>query len=144
MPIKTTTKTKSLLENSLSEDLLPRTFRDALNITRPLGIRYLWIDSLCIIQDDPEDWQAEAVQNDTYLGSANNIAASDALDSTQGCFPEENDAVDSVTESSLDPSDRAVIEGPGPHVFVYQQQGQQQGQLLSTMIRSQGRTPPKL
>ncbi|KAM6507111.1 hypothetical protein FALCPG4_018500 [Fusarium falciforme] len=145
VPIQTTTKTKSLFEEFLSEDLLPRTFRDAVNITRSLGIRYLWIDSLCIIQDDPEDWQAEAVQmRDTYLGSTINIAASDALDSTQGCFLEDNDVMDSVTESSLDPSDRAAIEGPGPRVFVYQQQDQQQGQLLSTMIRFQARTPRKL
>jgi len=31
---------------------LPKTFRDAVAITRALGVRYLWIDSLCIIQDD--------------------------------------------------------------------------------------------
>ncbi|KAJ4205045.1 hypothetical protein NW759_014709 [Fusarium solani] len=145
VPIKTTTKTKSLFEESLSEDLLPRTFRDAVNITRSLGIRYLWIDSLCIIQDDQEDWQAEAVKmRGIYLGSTINIAASDALDNTQGVFLEDNDVMDSVTESSLDASDRAAIEGPGPRVFVYQQQDQQQGQLLSTMIRFQARTPRKL
>jgi hypothetical protein len=33
-------------------DTLPKTFQDAINITRMLGIRYLWIDSLCIIQND--------------------------------------------------------------------------------------------
>lgn len=41
VPIKTTTKTKSLFEESLSVDLLPQTFRDAVKITRSLGIRYL-------------------------------------------------------------------------------------------------------
>jgi hypothetical protein len=33
-------------------ELLPKTFQDVIYITRRLGIRYLWIDSLCILQDD--------------------------------------------------------------------------------------------
>lgn len=33
-------------------DQIPKTFQDAITLTRQLGIRYLWIDSLCIIQDD--------------------------------------------------------------------------------------------
>lgn len=39
---------------------LPRTFREAIQITRLLQVRYLWIDSLCIIQDVPADWEVEA------------------------------------------------------------------------------------
>ncbi|KAM0424952.1 hypothetical protein ACHAPT_009753 [Fusarium lateritium] len=39
---------------------LPRNFRDAIIITRNLGIRYLWIDSLCIIQDSKSDWEVES------------------------------------------------------------------------------------
>jgi hypothetical protein len=35
---------------------LPANFRDAITVTRSLGFRYLWIDSLCIIQDTAEDW----------------------------------------------------------------------------------------
>ncbi|KAL6814919.1 heterokaryon incompatibility domain-containing protein [Trichoderma sp. SZMC 28015] len=41
---------------------LPPTFRDAVNITRNLSVRYLWIDSLCIVQDDPHDWQIESAK----------------------------------------------------------------------------------
>jgi hypothetical protein len=36
---------------------LPANFQDAITITQQLGIRYLWIDSLCIIQDSHEDWR---------------------------------------------------------------------------------------
>lgn len=41
---------------------LARNFRDAISITRPLGERYLWIDSLCIIQDSLSDWERESSQ----------------------------------------------------------------------------------
>jgi len=39
---------------------MPKTFRDAVAVTRRLGLRYVWIDSLCIIQGDAEDWALEA------------------------------------------------------------------------------------
>ncbi|TQN65244.1 hypothetical protein CSHISOI_10188, partial [Colletotrichum shisoi] len=42
--------------------LLPPSFQQAIEMTRKLGIRYLWIDSLCIIQDDKGDWEKEAAQ----------------------------------------------------------------------------------
>ena len=41
---------------------LPKTYRDAIHITRSIGIRCLWIDSLCIIKDDELDREAE-IQN---------------------------------------------------------------------------------
>ncbi|KXH25684.1 hypothetical protein CSAL01_03657 [Colletotrichum salicis] len=41
---------------------LPQGYRDAIGLTRKLGIRYIWIDSLCIIQDDKDDWRAEAAR----------------------------------------------------------------------------------
>ncbi|KAK4167805.1 heterokaryon incompatibility protein-domain-containing protein [Cladorrhinum sp. PSN259] len=41
-------------------DTLPATMVDAVRVARSLGIRYLWIDSLCILQDSPGDWQVES------------------------------------------------------------------------------------
>ena len=41
-------------------DTLPHIFTEAIRITRYLGFKYLWIDSLCIIQDSKSDWTAEA------------------------------------------------------------------------------------
>ena len=35
-------------------------FQDAVTVTRKIGIRYLWIDSLCIIQDSRQDWERES------------------------------------------------------------------------------------
>jgi hypothetical protein len=41
-------------------DTMPQAFRDAVIVARTLNIPYLWIDSLCIIQDDTRDWQIES------------------------------------------------------------------------------------
>ncbi|KAF4632256.1 hypothetical protein G7Y89_g5874 [Cudoniella acicularis] len=66
---------------------LPRTFQEAIRITRNFGIRYLWIDSLCIIQGSSEDWKREAaMMGEVYRHSWCNIAASKARDGHGGCF----------------------------------------------------------
>ena len=66
---------------------LPNTLRDAIIITRKLGYRYIWIDSLCIIQDSPADWQREAVtMGRVYSQSVCTIAALWAPHSDAGCF----------------------------------------------------------
>lgn len=64
---------------------LPQTFADAVTATRVLGIRYLWIDSLCIIQDSPEDWSEQAPCMAGIYGNAHlTISADAASDSTRG------------------------------------------------------------
>lgn len=69
----------------ISMAVLPQNFRDAIIITRMLGIQYLWIDSLCIIQDSPEDWlQESAMMGEIYKNSLITIAATNAKESTAG------------------------------------------------------------
>ncbi|KAK7914418.1 hypothetical protein PG985_012121 [Apiospora marii] len=70
---------------SISHSSLPPSFQDAVTITRSLGIRYLWIDALCIIQDSAADWATESakmasVYGDSYL----TIAADSSSDSFGG------------------------------------------------------------
>ena len=66
---------------------LCKTFQDAVIIARALVFRYLWIDSLCIIQDGYHDWQNEsASMYNIYSSSALNIATADAEDGSIGCF----------------------------------------------------------
>ncbi|KAF7940856.1 uncharacterized protein EAE97_007041 [Botrytis byssoidea] len=68
-------------------DKLCKTFRDAIYIARVLGFSWLWIDSLCIIQGDPEDWSKEASRMASVYGlSSLNIAATAAPDGTIGCL----------------------------------------------------------
>lgn len=55
----------------------PATFQDAIDVTRKLGVKFLWIDTICIIQDDAADWEREAVNmSQIYRRSMLTIAAS--------------------------------------------------------------------
>jgi hypothetical protein len=73
---------KGIAWNELSE-----TFQNAIVITEKLGLRYLWIDSLCIIQDNLLDWEIESKNMaDIYEGSMLTIAAAKAQDNKAGCF----------------------------------------------------------
>ncbi|KAL6691323.1 heterokaryon incompatibility domain-containing protein [Trichoderma pleuroticola] len=64
---------------------LPKTFQDAVTVTRALGVPYLWIDSLCIIQEDEKDWESEATRMEEVFSSAYcTIAASRGTSSLSG------------------------------------------------------------
>jgi hypothetical protein len=62
--------------------------RDAILITKRFGVRYLWIDALCIIQDSKDDWDDQAKQMARiYKNSLLTIAAAaGTADRAQGCF----------------------------------------------------------
>jgi len=67
-------------------DELPLTFQDAVDITRKLDIRYLWIDSLCIVQDQPEDVKKEtAAMGQVYGQSYCTLAAASSRNEHEGC-----------------------------------------------------------
>ncbi|PVH99186.1 HET-domain-containing protein, partial [Periconia macrospinosa] len=71
------------------------TFTEAIEITRRLGLLYVWIDSLCIIQDSVRDWQQEYPRMcNVYKRSYCNIAATSATDDTMGCFWERDIGID--------------------------------------------------
>ncbi|KKY28927.1 putative heterokaryon incompatibility [Diplodia seriata] len=72
-------------QNGIPIDTIPKTLHDAILVTRVLGIQYLWIDALCIIQDDASDWQQEAIQmGQIYRNAAATIVAAAATTSNQG------------------------------------------------------------
>jgi hypothetical protein len=49
------------MQQAIPLNLLPKTIQDAIKVTRMLGIEYLWVDSICIVQDDSKDFQKESV-----------------------------------------------------------------------------------
>jgi hypothetical protein len=76
----------------------PPTFKDAIKVTRLLGFRYLWIDSICILQgsdtEAQKDWLAESRRmRDYYKECVLCIAADDAPSDEEGFLntrPDEN------------------------------------------------------
>ncbi|KAK6221436.1 hypothetical protein LQW54_001538 [Pestalotiopsis sp. IQ-011] len=87
LPLRTTSDNEALLANEISPDIMPRTFQDAIEVARGLGIPYLWIDALCIRQDDLVEWSHEAANmKNVYAGSILTIAASNGTSSVDGCF----------------------------------------------------------
>lgn len=64
---------------------LPQTLKDAICICRGLGVNYIWIDSLCIVQDDEEDWVSQSAQMARLYSCARIvIAATTAADANEG------------------------------------------------------------
>jgi hypothetical protein len=60
---------------------------DAIIVTRNLQLNYLWIDALCIVQDDPDDWEREALSmSEVYTQSGITLAATSSSDSDGGLF----------------------------------------------------------
>lgn len=74
-------------KQSIPLEGLCATFLDAITMTRKLGFQYLWIDSLCIIQDSPVDWEREAASMATvYQNATLTLAAACATSGDTGLF----------------------------------------------------------
>ncbi|KAF2450898.1 HET-domain-containing protein [Karstenula rhodostoma CBS 690.94] len=94
----------AFLDNVRFESL-SKTFRDAITAARNLGFKHLWIDSLCIVQDDDGDWQHESVKmSHVYSNSSLNLAASDSPDGETGLFFENRPDVPNVWKVSFPPT----------------------------------------
>lgn len=85
--LKLTQDTVQSLMTRVPTEKLPKSFQDAIVATKRLGLDYLWIDCLCIIQDSEDDWVVEAgSMASVYKNSTVTIAAAAAYDGTVGCF----------------------------------------------------------
>lgn len=89
--LRLTRDNHDLFRRTLPVEDLPMTFHHAARITLDLGYKYLWVDSLCILQDSVQDWEHESkIMGEIYRGSICNIAALDAESSLEGCFAARN------------------------------------------------------
>ncbi|GAB1317117.1 hypothetical protein MFIFM68171_07327 [Madurella fahalii] len=85
---------------------LPPVFRDAIQISRALGCAYIWIDALCIVQDDPRDWRAESAKMaQVYSGAYFNLAASALRNSSGTMFRDRTIYVDHAWDLVEHPMD---------------------------------------
>ncbi|KAI9172790.1 hypothetical protein HJFPF1_02304 [Paramyrothecium foliicola] len=89
--LTTTTSTVEQRKTNIPLENLSQSFQDAITIARKLQISRVWIDSLCIIQNDPEDLKTEiSKMASIYSGATLVIAATSAKDGSGGClFPRE-------------------------------------------------------
>ncbi|KAI1812232.1 heterokaryon incompatibility protein-domain-containing protein [Poronia punctata] len=88
--VRTTKETFAEFTRGIDVAGLNKTFRDAIMVTRRLGLRYLWIDSLCIVQDDAVDWERESARMAQIYSQAHlTIAASAATDGSEGLLRSE-------------------------------------------------------
>ena len=79
--IKNTRATLESLQAGIQDSQLPPLYRDAIQVCRDLEISYLWIDSLCIIQDEESDCIREiAMMGQVYTNALCNIEAMQARD----------------------------------------------------------------
>ena len=86
-PLVTLQENVKIHKTGIEITSLPRTFRDAVAVSRRLGEQYLWINSLCIIQDDDQDKACEIPRMlAIYEGAALTISAMSARDGRGGCW----------------------------------------------------------
>ncbi|KAH6672104.1 heterokaryon incompatibility protein-domain-containing protein [Halenospora varia] len=77
------------MTRGIAISVLPKTIQDAVTVTRRLGLRYLWVDALCIKQDSKEDWASESSKMADIYGNATiTIAAAGGSNCSAGCFIE--------------------------------------------------------
>ncbi|KAK4220623.1 heterokaryon incompatibility [Podospora fimiseda] len=98
---------------------LPKTFQDAIEVTRALGKQYLWIDALCIIQGDGGDWESQAnTMQDIFANAYCTIAATSAHSWKDGFLKPQSGPLDGQTQNYSTPSpcecdfDKDVDAGP--------------------------------
>lgn len=122
-PLKTTFGNLRRHKNGIPWDEIPKTFQGAITLALELGIRYVWIDSLCIVQDDPVDWNEQsALMCDIYQNAWLTIAASNGL----GCHDE------------LIPTYKHVVEAQGDDGLQHVSVGLEHDHLFSNASEDNG------
>ncbi|KAK4208590.1 heterokaryon incompatibility protein-domain-containing protein [Rhypophila decipiens] len=80
-PLQTTTRNIENHQRNIPWDMFPVVYKEAILISWELGIKYVWIDSLCIVQDSVIDWQRESASMcNVYAGSYLTVAATSSAD----------------------------------------------------------------
>jgi hypothetical protein len=85
--LQTTSENLGSHIDEIAWDSLPKTFQDAIDFSRRLGLKYIWIDSLCIVQDVRSDWHRESAKmRDIYRNAHVTLAATASPDGNGGCY----------------------------------------------------------
>lgn len=110
-PVMNTKSTSSQFMNEgLPVQKLPQTIQDAICVTRKLGIQYLWVDVLCIIQDSREDKDKEIEKLQDYFSNAYITISAASASSCESGFLQKRESVRDKFPARMNP-DRT------PHAF---------------------------
>ncbi|KAI0752520.1 heterokaryon incompatibility protein-domain-containing protein [Daedaleopsis nitida] len=86
-PLKTTAATKKAFEACIPWSALPKSFQETIRFTFNAGISDIWIDSLCIVQDDSNDKVRQIpLMGEIYEGAVLTLAVTRSRDPSEGCF----------------------------------------------------------
>ncbi|KAG8158538.1 hypothetical protein KVR01_011660 [Diaporthe batatas] len=102
--LKTETATLGDRLQGIALDTMTPAIRDAVELTRAVGLRYIWIDALCIIQDDPADWSYESGQMDRVFKNAYVTFCALVSTSCQKSFLQRRPAFSVPFQSAIRPS----------------------------------------
>ncbi|OCK90001.1 HET-domain-containing protein, partial [Cenococcum geophilum 1.58] len=91
--ITTTSENLATMCENIDYTNLPQTFADAVVCAKNLGIKYLWIDSICVVQDDILDWQRQSAKMESYYSGAFVVIAAASADSGNAGFLKERPSV---------------------------------------------------
>lgn len=125
--VTTTSENLPQRQQGINFDELPQTFQDAITVTRNLNVRYLWIDSLCIVQDDKNDWATESGEMASVYSQAYLVIGADKSSHCHGGFLTGNDRKEFKAEPLATVScgnDRKSVvyaqkDGPRKHGNIY-------------------------
>ncbi|KAK5745131.1 hypothetical protein LTR17_001583 [Elasticomyces elasticus] len=107
--IKTTSAVYESFRSHIDETQLPKTIAEAIQLCRSLDIGYCWVDALCIVQDDAEDWNREsAIAGAIYEGSHLTICVASAAEASKG-FLHEQIPLSTRCGTSKDPPHHPIV-----------------------------------
>ncbi|KAF4499963.1 HET-domain containing protein [Fusarium agapanthi] len=91
---QTTTKNLGMRLTQFNIVELPKTLSDTVQVVRNLGLKWVWIDSLCIVQNDKDDWAREAVKMASiYQNALVTISADSSEDAKAGLHNEKSSSI---------------------------------------------------
>jgi hypothetical protein len=107
--LKTTSQNIKSHYERLPFALVPQTIRDAMTVCWKLGVPDIWVDSLCIIQDDAQDWSRESSKMlDVYTYSYFTIAIKEPASCKLGFLGKQLHG----SQDQLQPTDLNILDGP--------------------------------
>ncbi|QDS78034.1 hypothetical protein FKW77_003054 [Venturia effusa] len=95
-------------------DVLPKTLADAVTVTRSLGIRYLWIDMLCIVQGNDGDFPQESGRMELVFSSAYLVLAATSADGSSSGFLDRNSWRELKSDENEGQFGRNIVALPSP------------------------------